>query len=148
MSKITVSTVFFPFGSFVLLLAHEYVYIHKNACGFNFLWSHPFSCSLHFIICLYVFALPSPFLFLSSVDFLSPLLLFHDVLTNWHCIITLLITQKALIGGNWKCNGTVESVKKMINVLNAAGPLSANSEVLCMLSISISFCWLLTQFLS
>jgi len=36
---------------------------------------------------------------------------------------------KALIGGNWKCNGTVDSVKKMINVLNAAGPLSSNSEV-------------------
>ena len=38
-------------------------------------------------------------------------------------------SQKALIGGNWKCNGTVDSVKKMISVLNAAGPFSANSEV-------------------
>ena len=36
---------------------------------------------------------------------------------------------KALIGGNWKCNGTVASVKSMINVLNNAGPFSANSEV-------------------
>lgn len=36
---------------------------------------------------------------------------------------------KALIGGNWKCNGTVDSVKKMISVLNAAGPFSVNSEV-------------------
>lgn len=36
---------------------------------------------------------------------------------------------KALIGGNWKCNGTVESVKKMVKVLNEAGPFSANSEV-------------------
>ena len=36
---------------------------------------------------------------------------------------------KALIGGNWKCNGTVESVKSMINVLNNAGPFSPNSEV-------------------
>ena len=36
---------------------------------------------------------------------------------------------RALIGGNWKCNGTVKSVQDMIGVLNAAGPLSANSEV-------------------
>lgn len=36
---------------------------------------------------------------------------------------------KALIGGNWKCNGTVASVKAMAEVLNKAGPLSANSEV-------------------
>jgi hypothetical protein len=36
---------------------------------------------------------------------------------------------KALIGGNWKCNGTVSSVKAMAEVLNKAGPFSANSEV-------------------
>ena len=36
---------------------------------------------------------------------------------------------KALIGGNWKCNGTVEQVKAMIEILNNAGPLSPNSEV-------------------
>ena len=36
---------------------------------------------------------------------------------------------KALIGGNWKCNGTVASVKAMAEVLNSAGALSANSEV-------------------
>merc|ERR1711871_1510213 len=36
---------------------------------------------------------------------------------------------KALIGGNWKCNGTMKSVMDMIGVLNGAGPLSANSEV-------------------
>lgn len=36
---------------------------------------------------------------------------------------------KALIGGNWKCNGTVASVKNMIDVLNAGGEFSANSEV-------------------
>ena len=36
---------------------------------------------------------------------------------------------KALIGGNWKCNGTVNSVASMIDVLNASGPFSANSEV-------------------
>ena len=36
---------------------------------------------------------------------------------------------KALIGGNWKCNGTLSSVKAMSAVLNGAGPFSANSEV-------------------
>jgi triosephosphate isomerase len=36
---------------------------------------------------------------------------------------------KALIGGNWKCNGTVASIKQMADVLNKAGPFSANSEV-------------------
>ena len=36
---------------------------------------------------------------------------------------------KALIGGNWKCNGTVAQIKSMIEVLNKAGPFSANSEV-------------------
>lgn len=34
-----------------------------------------------------------------------------------------------VIGGNWKCNGTVGSIKQMIDVLNASGPFSANSEV-------------------
>jgi triosephosphate isomerase (TIM) len=36
---------------------------------------------------------------------------------------------RALIGGNWKCNGTVASVQSMISTLNAAGPFSSNSEV-------------------
>lgn len=36
---------------------------------------------------------------------------------------------KAVIGGNWKCNGTVESIKAMAEVLNKAGSFSANSEV-------------------
>jgi len=36
---------------------------------------------------------------------------------------------KALIGGNWKCNGTVASIKAMADVLNAAGEFSSNSEV-------------------
>lgn len=34
-----------------------------------------------------------------------------------------------LIGGNWKCNGTVESAKALIKVLNEAGPIPANVEV-------------------
>jgi len=37
--------------------------------------------------------------------------------------------MRALIGGNWKCNGTVATVKQMAEVLNAGGALSANSEV-------------------
>lgn len=36
---------------------------------------------------------------------------------------------KALIGGNWKCNGTVASIKSMAEVLNKAGSFCANSEV-------------------
>jgi len=36
---------------------------------------------------------------------------------------------RALIGGNWKCNGTVASVKEMVSVLNAAGPIPTTSEV-------------------
>lgn len=34
-----------------------------------------------------------------------------------------------LIGGNWKCNGTVESVKALIKTFNEAGPIPANVEV-------------------
>jgi triosephosphate isomerase len=36
---------------------------------------------------------------------------------------------RALIGGNWKCNGTKAQIASMMDVLNAAGPFSANSEV-------------------
>ncbi len=36
---------------------------------------------------------------------------------------------KALIGGNWKCNGTVSSVAGLVEALNKAGPFSPNSEV-------------------
>lgn len=34
-----------------------------------------------------------------------------------------------LIGGNWKCNGTMESVAELIKTFNAAGPIPANVEV-------------------
>jgi len=37
--------------------------------------------------------------------------------------------RKYLIGGNWKCNGTVESANELIGVLNKAGPIPANVEV-------------------
>jgi len=36
---------------------------------------------------------------------------------------------RALIGGNWKCNGTKAQIASMIDLLNAAGPFSTNSEV-------------------
>lgn len=36
---------------------------------------------------------------------------------------------KALIGGNWKCNGTQASVKEMASVLNGAGAFASTSEV-------------------
>lgn len=38
-------------------------------------------------------------------------------------------STKALICGNWKCNGTIASVKTMIDILNAAGSFSADVEV-------------------
>lgn len=34
-----------------------------------------------------------------------------------------------LIGGNWKSNGTIASVEKLIADFNAAGPIPANAEV-------------------
>jgi triosephosphate isomerase len=34
-----------------------------------------------------------------------------------------------LIGGNWKCNGTLESSKDLIATLNKGGPIPANAEV-------------------
>lgn len=37
--------------------------------------------------------------------------------------------RKYLIGGNWKCNGTMESVAELITVFNDAGPIPANVEV-------------------
>ena len=37
--------------------------------------------------------------------------------------------RKYLIGGNWKSNGTVASVEKLIEEFNAAGPIPANCEV-------------------
>ena len=36
---------------------------------------------------------------------------------------------RGLIGGNWKANGTVAQVKKMIDFFGAVGEFSANSEV-------------------
>lgn len=38
--------------------------------------------------------------------------------------------KKICIGGNWKCNGTVESVKELCGVLNG-GSVPSNVEVVC-----------------
>jgi len=37
--------------------------------------------------------------------------------------------RKYLIGGNWKCNGTMASVAEIIKTFNTAGPIPANVEV-------------------
>jgi len=37
--------------------------------------------------------------------------------------------RQYLIGGNWKCNGTIASVKELCKTFNEAGPLPANVEV-------------------
>ncbi len=59
------------------------------------------------------------------------LCLFNDIFTSDITKAEMSTTKiaRALIGGNWKCNGTVAQVKSMIEVLNNAGPFSANSEV-------------------
>lgn len=38
--------------------------------------------------------------------------------------------KKICIGGNWKCNGTVESVKELCGILNG-GDVPSNVEVIC-----------------
>ena len=37
--------------------------------------------------------------------------------------------KKALIGGNWKCNGTLSKVESMVKTLNASGAFPLDSEV-------------------
>ena len=49
---------------------------------------------------------------------------FYFVLLIWlYCIFYFYSL------GNWKCNGTVAQINAMVDVLNKAGPFSANSEV-------------------
>ena len=51
------------------------------------------------------------------------------------CGLLLLIVvassaqRTTLIGGNWKCNGNVELVNKLIDILNNAGSIYGNTEV-------------------
>jgi len=37
--------------------------------------------------------------------------------------------KRFLVGGNWKCNGTTASVKKLVDILNTAKPISPKVEV-------------------
>jgi hypothetical protein len=37
--------------------------------------------------------------------------------------------RRCLIGGNWKCNGTLKDVKTMVERLNEAGRFPVTSEV-------------------
>lgn len=37
--------------------------------------------------------------------------------------------RRALIGGNWKCNGTIKKVNEMVATLNAGGKFPLESEV-------------------
>jgi triosephosphate isomerase len=49
--------------------------------------------------------------------------------------------RKYLIGGNWKCNGTVASLTELIDTFNKAGPIPANAEVaICAPFIHIPLC--------
>jgi hypothetical protein len=41
----------------------------------------------------------------------------------------LAMPRKYVIGGNWKCNGTVKSVAELVKDLNEAGPFPSNAEV-------------------
>lgn len=41
------------------------------------------------------------------------------------------MARKAFIGGNWKCNGTKESVAKLVDTLNQGGQKPADTEVIC-----------------
>jgi len=46
--------------------------------------------------------------------------------------------KRALIGGNWKCNGTLKEVTQLVERLNSSGPYPLESEVLrCYHHISI-----------
>jgi triosephosphate isomerase len=38
--------------------------------------------------------------------------------------------RKYLIGGNWKCNGTRQSVQELVQMLNDAGKLHPSTEVI------------------
>lgn len=49
--------------------------------------------------------------------------------------------RQYLIGGNWKCNGTQESLKELIKTFNSAGPIPANVEVaICAPDIYLNLC--------
>lgn len=46
--------------------------------------------------------------------------------------------RKYLIGGNWKSNLTTQTVKDLVDLLNAAGPIPTNTEVV----VAVPHCYL------
>lgn len=49
--------------------------------------------------------------------------------------------RQYLIGGNWKCNGTTESLTELIKEFNKAGPIPANVEVaICAPYVYLGLC--------
>lgn len=63
---------------------------------------------------------------------LPKLLALHILSEVLRFTIILIMASKiprALIGGNWKCNGTLAQVRDRIKVLNAAVPFAQSSEV-------------------
>lgn len=47
--------------------------------------------------------------------------------------------RRVLIGGNWKCNGTVAEVRTLVDRLNAAGAFPLSSEVFGIISTFPAF---------
>jgi triosephosphate isomerase len=39
--------------------------------------------------------------------------------------------RKYLVAGNWKCNGTIAENEELFKILNEAGPIPSNCEVVC-----------------
>eukprot|EP00210_Caulerpa_lentillifera_P007722 g7368.t1 len=50
--------------------------------------------------------------------------------TSYRRCVRMLSTAKFFVGGNWKCNGTLDSVKKLVGELNS-GSIPTNVEVVC-----------------
>lgn len=49
--------------------------------------------------------------------------------------------RQYLIGGNWKCNGTKDTLSELIKTFNGAGPIPANVEVaICAPDVYIGMC--------
>lgn len=45
------------------------------------------------------------------------------------CVFVAFSQRRVLIGGNWKCNGKVDQVSSLIAMLNNAGSVPSNTEV-------------------
>lgn len=68
-------------------------------------------------------------------------------MSEWASYLTRGVapTKRLLIGGNWKCNGTVSEVKKVVQILNDGGLYPLSSEVVIAVpAIHTNYC--LSQF--